>query len=296
MKTEWICQWQLIPCGIKHTAAYPSLAEAQKAMAKVLADAVDMQKYINALRKEKGKDCGSSADFLAKFLSDLSIPETEAGLPDHYDIPDHCLLEFSSCDSFRWGYLRGECPYLSAGYVYEGKETEPYVVSFNYENPRTLSRDRVNAVEIRITEHIHYGTSAYPLMVLFALREYPQTQEQIIRTIFETWDTTIERKAVGRHLQLLRQLGFPVQHRPEGYLLDGEPSAPDTDICYGPNAYPLLILQVLDGTPKQQAQIIREIQAKYGSKIGRAALGRHLALLQAFGISIQKTEIGYIRK
>lgn len=133
-------------------------------------------------------------------------------------------------------------------------------------------------------------------MVLFALREYPQTQEQIIRTILETWDTTIERKAVGRHLQLLQDLGFPVQHRPEGYLLDGEPCTPDTDICYGPSAYPLLILQVLDGTPKQQAQIIREIQAKYGSKIGRTALCRHLALLQTFGISIQKTKIGYIRK
>ena len=296
MKTEWLCSWQYIPSGTKHTETFPTLDAARQAMAKVLTNAVDLSGYLQTLRKDEGEDCGSSADFLEKFLSNLTMPETESELPDCYDIPDHCLFEFDSCDGFRWGYMRGECPYLSVGHVYEGKEIEPYVIAFNYENPKSISCDRINAVEIRITNHMNYGTSAYPLMVLFALREYPQTQEQIIRTIFETWDTSMERKAVGRHLQLLRQLGFPVQHRPEGYLLDGKPCAPDTDICYGPNAYPLLILQVLDGTPKQQAQIIREIQAKYGSKIGRAALGRHLALLQALGISIQKTEIGYIRK
>ena len=293
MNTEWICSWQYIPSCEKHTESFPTLDAARKAMAKVLAEAVDLSSYIQALRKEDGEDCDSSADFLEKFLSNLTMPESEKDLPDCYDIPEHCLFEFDSCDGFRWGYMRGECPYLSAGHVYEGKEIEPYVISFNYENSRSVSRDRVNAVEIRITEHINYGTSAYPLMVLFALREYPQLQEQIIRTIAEIWDTIIDRKAVGRHLQLLQDLGFPVQHGSDGYYYNGKPSTPKTNMKYSPSAYPLLILQELDHTSKTKTAIIRSVQEKYGAKIDRKAVSRHLELLEALGVCVEKCEDGY---
>jgi biotin operon repressor len=167
------------------------------------------------------------------------------------------------------------------------------VISFNYENPRSVSRDRVNAVEIRITKHINYGTSAYPLLVWWAVQKEPQTQNQIIRTISEAWDTVIDRKAVGRHLQLLQDLGFPVQHGPDGYYYNGEPGTPKTDIKYSPSAYPLLILQELDHTPKTQTAIIQSIQEKYGTKIDRKAVRRHLELLEALGLYIEKCEDGY---
>lgn len=294
MKTEWICSWQYIPGCEKHTASFPTLDAARQAMAKVLADAVDLSSYLQALRKEVGEDCGSSAAFLEQFLSNLTMPETESELPDCYDIPDHCLFAFDSCDGFRWSYMRGECPYLSVGHVYEGKEIEPYVISFNYENPRSVSRDRVNAVEIRITEHINYGSSAYPLMVLFALREEPATQNQIARRILEIWETVIDRKAIGRHLQLLQDLGLPVQHGPEGYYYDGDLGTPKSDVKFTPSAYPLLILQVLDSIPKTQTAIIKEIQEKYGAKIDRKAVVRHLELLKALGVDLlQKGKDGY---
>ena len=293
MKTEWICSWRYIPGCEKHTESFPALDSARQAMAKVLADAVDLSCYIQAMRKEEGEDCSSSADFLEKFLSNLTMPESEKDLPDCCDVPDHCLFAFDSCDGFQWGYMRGECPYLSVGYVYEGNENEPYVIAFNYENPKTISCDRVNAVEIRITKHINYGTGAYPLMVLFSLREYPQTQEQIIRAISETWDMVIDRKAVGRHLQLLQDLGFPVKHSSEGYYYSGEPHPPKNDMKYSPSAYPLLILQELDHTPKTQAAIIRAVQEKYGTKIDRKAVRRHLELLEALGVCVEKCEEGY---
>jgi len=294
MKTEWICSWWYVPGCEKHTESFPTLEAARQAMAKVLTDAVDLSGYLQTLRKDGGEDCGSSADFLEKFLSDLTMPETESELPDHCDIPDHCLFEFDSRDGFRWGYMRGECPYLSVGHVYEGNENEPYVIAFNYENPKSISCDRVNAVEIRITKHIRYGTSAYPLLVWWAVQEEPQTQEQIIRTIHETWNTVIDRKAVGRHLQLMQDLGFPVQHGPEGYYYDGNSGAPKPDVKFTPSAYPLLILQVLNGTPKTQTAIIKEIQEKYGAKIDRKAVVRHLELLKALGVNLlQKGKDGY---
>lgn len=292
MKTEWICRWQYFPSCEKYTERFPTLAAARQTMANVLADAVDLQKYIRALRKEEGEDCGSSADFLEKFLSDLTMPETEENLPDCCDIPDYCQFEFDSCDGFRWGYMRGECPYLSAGYVYEGKEIDPYVISFNYESPKTISRDRVNALEIRITERIDYGTSAYPLMVLMALYEEPATQDRIAGRIRERWDTVIDRKAIGRHLELLKTMGYPVQHGPEGYCWDGEKTAPQADASYSPSAYPLLILQVLDDTPKTKQAIAREVREQFGTKMDRKAVGRHMELLLALDLA-KKCNDGY---
>lgn len=290
MKTEWICQVTLAPVRKKHTATYPTLAEALAAMAKVFTDTVDLSKYIQALREEDGEDCAGSADFLENFFSTLVMPEDT---PDCYDIPDHCTLDFDSCDGFRWGYMRGECPYLTVGHMYEGKEIEPYVIAFNYENPKAISPNRVNAIEIRITKHINYGTSANPLLVWNVLDNTPRTQDQIARKILLEWDTEIDRKAVGRHLQLLQDLGYPIRRCPEGYYCEGEPTAPKTDIRYSPSAYPLLILKVLDAVPKTKRQIKQAIEETYGVKIDRKAVARNLDLLAAFGYPIQSQNNGY---
>ena len=293
MKTEWICKWQLMPGGQKHTATYPSQSEARKAMAKVLTDTVDLQGYIQTLRNEEGDDCGSSADFLEKFLSDLTIPESEAEIPPHLDIPDHCLLEIHSSEGFRWGYMRGECPSLIVSHVYYGDDGYPFMIDFAYENPAEIKSDRVNSIRIQIDEHINYGTSAYPLMVCSVLREEPQTQDQIVKSIRKRFTTAIDRKAVGRHLRLLGDLGFPVQKCAEGYCCGGENREPKIDIKYTPSAYPLLILQVLGDTPKTKTAIIQAVQEQYGAKIDRKAVGRHLELLNAFKYNIQKNNDGY---
>ena len=127
----------------------------------------------------------------------------------------------------------------------------------------------------------------------WAVQKEPQTQDQIIRAILEAWDTVIDRKAVGRHLQLLQDLGFPVKHSSDGYYYSGEPHPPKNDIKSSPSAYPLLILQELDHTPKTQTAIIQSIQEKYGVKIDRKAVRRHLELLEALGLYIEKCEDGY---
>jgi hypothetical protein len=103
----------------------------------------------------------------------------------------------------------------------------------------------------------------------------------------------IERKAVGRHLKLLENLGFSLLHNSEGYYRSGAFREPKADVKYRPSAYPLMILQVLDGTAKTQAEIIRAVQGKYGIKIDRRAVKRNLELLQAFFFRIQKNKDGY---
>lgn len=293
MKTEWICRWQYIPGREKHLESYPTLDAARKAMAKVLRHGVDLQDYIQLLRSEDGEDCSNSADFLEKFLTDLTIPESEEEIPPHLEIPDYCRLEIHPTEGFRWDYMRGECPSFHVSHVYYGNDGYPFIVDFAYKNPVEITPTRVNSVRIQIDEHINYGTSAYPLMVWGVLQEEPQTQEQIIRSIWQQYHTVIDRKAIGRHLKLLENLGFPVLHNSEGYYRGGAFREPKADVKYGSSAYPLLILQELDHTPKTQTAIVQSIQEKFGSKIDRKAVRRHLELLEALGLYIEKCEDGY---
>jgi hypothetical protein len=88
-------------------------------------------------------------------------------------------------------------------------------------------------------------------------------------------------------------MGFPVQHGPDGYYYGGEACDPKSDIKYGPSAYPLMICEVLDGTPKTQTAIAQAVQEKYGTKIDRKAVGRHLELLGALGFRVRKGKDGY---
>jgi hypothetical protein len=55
----------------------------------------------------------------------------------------------------------------------------------------------------------------------------------------------------------------------------------------------VLILRVLDGTPRTQTAIIRAVQDRYGVKIDRKAVGRHLELLKSLGFDLlQKRKDG----
>lgn len=293
MKTEWICRWQYIPGHKKHFEVYPTLDDARRAMAKVLTDGVDLSDYIQTLREEEGEDCGSSADFLEKFLSDFRIPETEAEIPPHFDIPDHCLLEIYPDYGLRWEYARREAPSLRVSHPYYGDDGYPFVIDFAYENPVEIKLGRVNCVRIQMDERIVYPEHAYPFLVLRVLEEEPQNQMQIRKKIWEKFSTEIDRKTIGRHLTLLQNLGYPVQHNVDGYFRKNNYSDPQVGIKYGSSAYPLMILEVLNSSPKTQAAINRAVQEKYGAKMDRKTIIRNLDLLKELGFPVVKCDEGY---
>lgn len=64
-------------------------------------------------------------------------------------------------------------------------------------------------------------------------------------------------------------------------------------IDYGTSAYPLMILRVLNDTPKTQEMILRDVRQQYGVKMDRKAVGRHLKLLNALGFPVHKSSDGY---
>jgi len=138
-----------------------------------------------------------------------------------------------------------------------------------------------------------FGTSAYPVMVLLMLQDVPQTQERLAKRILHELGTRIERKAIGRHLELLKKLGYPVQQNEHGYYLAGDHHDPEPDAKFTPTAYPLLVLHVLSEEPQTQATLLDAIQAHFGVKMGRKALAGHLELLEALAFPVEKGKGGY---
>ena len=67
---------------------------------------------------------------------------------------------------------------------------------------------------------------------MIVILKHQATQEQIACRIQDTWETVIDRKAIGRHLQLLQDMGFPVQKCAEGYYCCEEVRESKTDVKY----------------------------------------------------------------
>ena len=292
MTKIWIAEWEIAPGDGVHIERYSTLAEAKAEMRKKISQTLNLDKYISWLYNEEDVDCKDVAHFLKSYLSDPQFPRSVSDVPDDDEAPEHCDLWLSTTGII-WDYRYDECPHLHTNMVLEPPDDEALEFDFWYAHPENLDGEPNIALSIRIREETIWGTSAYPLMVLFALNKEPATQEQIADRIRYTWETVIDRKAVGRHLQLLQDMGFPVQKCAEGYYRSEEAQAPKPDIKYSPNAYPLLIMQVLDSSPKTQAEIIHTVQEKYGVRIDRKAVKRHLELLEALFYRIQKSNDGY---
>ena len=285
MKRVWVCQWEIARGDGLHAKEYDSFLDAVQAMRQKISECIDLEEYIADLEPV-------AANYLRNYLSDPEFPRSEEDVPDDWDLPDYGDLALYS-GWIRWKYPFDAYPVLNTNLVMNPDGDEKCFFDFHYNYPEEATGHGVKGLNICIIPCMNFGTSAYPLMVWLMLRDTPQTQSQLAKRILNVLGTAIDRKAISRHLKLLQALGFPVQHSPEGYYISGESHEPELGIKYGPSAYPLLILQVLDRTPQSKATIIRAVQKKYGAKIDRKAIGRHLELLDALGYNIQKRDDGY---
>lgn len=286
MKIVWMCQWEVTPGDGECVEQFPSLKAAKEAMRKKIAEYINLEEYLADLDP-------AAAVFLGKYLSDPAFPQSKRDVPEDYDEPEHGELIIDP-GFIRWDHPYDAFPRMNGNLVLEDSEHDDYTFDFWYEYPEEATGNGAKGLSIRIYSRVDYGTSAYPLMVLFALRKEPATQEQIARRIRETWDTIIDRKAIGRHLELLKALGYPVQHGAEGYYYSGDILVPSANVKWTPSAYPLMVLEVLDVEPQTQNEIVQAVQEKYGVKMDRKAVGRHLELLKAIGFDLlQKCKSGY---
>ena len=77
------------------------------------------------------------------------------------------------------------------------------------------SKLRELTIELELTLNQRWGTSAYPVLILKALQNSNEhLNQQEIAT-----KTAIERKAVGRNIALLKEIGYDIRHDGKGYYI-----------------------------------------------------------------------------
>ena len=272
MKKFWILQWETVPGDGEHRDKFTKLDDAKKAFRQKISQFVNLDEFFGDLDPRAGK-------FLHSYLSDPEFPRTAEDVPEEYEDPEHGRLNIFSCGiDLEYPYYAYPC--LDTNLVLDSSSDDSYRFDFHYNYPEEAEGKGITELTMCIYMHIDYGNSAHPLMIWDALRKEPKTQDQIISGIYDVWQVTVDRKTVGRHLKTLKELGFPICHNASGYYYDGEFTKHEEGTKFGTSAYPLMILLVWDGARQTHAEIAQKVFERFGVKLERKAIGRHLSMLR----------------
>jgi len=251
MKTIWQLTYETKPGNDgEQTKKYKSFAEAKKDIREIISQ-IYLSPYIKAIRTEGIHKAyrTAMADFLDNYISrtdflniDESIPSDD---PDDYefernpmivndagvsvDDDDWCdddeeideLDDFEiyiAKDSLSFEYYYKGRPHLNTDMVVMDDENKEYCFEFYVDR---APKNKLRELQMTLTPLQYWGTSSYPMLILRILEnsQEPLDQQRIISHIEAAYDTTIERKAIGRNITLLKDLGYDIQHNSEGYFI-----------------------------------------------------------------------------
>ena len=250
MKTIWQLTYETIPGNGEQTKKYKSFAEAKKNIREIISQ-IYLSPYIKAIRTGGVHKAyrTAMADFLDNYVSrtdfldiDESIPSDD---PDDYEFERKPTIKNDagmSVDDDDWYDEDGETdefddfdisitrdslfvkchyeghPKLNTDMLVMDDETKEYYFQFNVDR---APKSKLREVRMTLAPLQYWGTSSYPLLILRALEnsQKPLDQQRINSHIEATYDTTIERKAIGRNITLLKDLGYDIQHNSEGYFI-----------------------------------------------------------------------------
>jgi biotin operon repressor len=153
--------------------------------------------------------------------------ENDAGMSvddDDWNDEDEETDEFDDFDiSITRDSLFVKCHYesypeLNTDMLVMDDETKEYYFHFNVDR---APKSKLREVQMTLTPLQYWGTSSYPMLILRTLEnsQEPLDQQRIISHIEATYDTTIERKAIGRNITLLKDLGNDIRHNGDGYFI-----------------------------------------------------------------------------
>lgn len=248
MKQIYICRWEAKPGPGEEAIKYKTFDKARKGIQQLICEHIDMDDCINDIRKGCNPAFRNAvADFLYAFFhhpesikSDDDIP---SGNPNDY-IPNDVAYVENYCDSddedddeyyakydfkfetfpsgFYFRYIGDNklriYSYLLYHCCFEVSHSyNDYV--FSFECP---CGEKTKDMVVMLDEATEWGKSAYPVMVLKALQDIEGclSQTDIINYIEKRYGVIMERKAVGRHLDMLKALGYKIQRGKNGFWLE----------------------------------------------------------------------------
>lgn len=251
MQKVWMCEWEILPGGGKQKKKFKTYGEAKAFVRKMISENVDIDGIIKRLQsKYNNKYTHAIVEFLTKYITDIQFPYSEKDLPsvepwDYDDYPEDCNDfdtypddEFSqnclsdendvsiSADSLH--FLHGGYD-LASDFVLEepdfdkmnGKDCFLFTYLNDSDGELTIAPGLTKDMRITLTNEIEWGTAANPVMILRVLqnKSEPMLQTDIIEEIEWKYGPKIERKAVGRNIEMLNALGYNISKSRKGYLL-----------------------------------------------------------------------------
>lgn len=124
------------------------------------------------------------------------------------------------CEDYLVFECYGDELFLQTNMVVMDNDEEFYEFKFFAERvPK--NRFRELTIELELTLNQRWGTSAYPVLILQVLQNSSKhlSQQEIATR------TAIERKAVGRNIALLKEIGYDIRHDGRGYYIPKKTSA-----------------------------------------------------------------------
>lgn len=246
MKTIWQLTYETIPGNGEQTKKYKSFSEAKKDIRKLISQ-IYISPYLKEIRTEGIHKAyrTAMANFLSNYVSRTDFLSADEAIPsdnpDDYEFEKEPQVkddaddndwdeEDDEYDEFNDFYISIDREFLSFKCLYEGEphlQTDMVVMdddkkeySFQFYVDRA-PRNKFKEVQMTLTPLQYWGTSSYPLLILRILENSnePLNQQQIISRIEDSYDTTIDRKAIGRNIALLQDLGYDVQRDNTGYYI-----------------------------------------------------------------------------
>ena len=351
MKTTWYVKYEIInKPGIK---TFDTLEEATLFARKIMKKHSEIPKYLSSVRKGNRKAFrGAVADFLKKYYSNPEFTFNPEDVPsdcaedysekipdgiifgENLDDDDEADYEYYSPDDY-FEEDEFESP-LSARGIYSdgyGDTGLPSVecnISF-LPNEDGIYKCSEEQLTIRVYKIKTSGGRSNPLLVLKQLTEgrrlSPGGNAAKRKNTYDPWrieeyfDINYEdefdfmcNRTIFRHIELLRSLGYVIEHERFINEEDGETifdrkrrsvehyftflgkTAPDENASFGKSAYPIIVLRILEEAEKPllQNEIIERAQKMFnGTTLHRKAIGNSIKELLDQGYKVEHTRDGY---
>lgn len=243
MKKTWLCEWEIAPGNERHKKKFSCYSEANAFIRSLLVRRIDVSTCVKKLLEEGDYLYSKAiAEFMTHYFSDEHFPYSESDIPSDNPKDYSDFDSYPEDDDFFSGDedYRNDCFEITEDclwYIHDGytiisnfmlgeaditKEYEKGDLRFSYENVnRYPNGNGANDMILDLTSETDWGTNANPIMILRVLQnsKEPMLQQDIIRKIEDAYGVTLERKAIGRNIDMLIALGYNIQKSRAGYLL-----------------------------------------------------------------------------
>lgn len=245
MKKIWTMTYESIPGDGEKKVTFKSFDEARRTIKEMISQ-VGVWHYTKAMRDGANIPYREAmAGFVEKYVSQNEFFRRGDALPsddisdypcdaerkndsdtyiddDLYDESDEPEdFEITICEDTIMLKCFGEDDLsLRTNMVFMDDEEEFYEFKY-FASSAPEDKLRELAIELELTLNQPWGTSAYPVLILQTLQNSSEhlSQKEIAKK------SAIERKAVGRNMALLKEIGYDIRHDGKGYYIPKATSA-----------------------------------------------------------------------